>query len=57
MAILHGSWLLQNQGGCLFVWGEAWRSFDVNLSLSATDIPPHPLAIDAMELVEWLNSR
>ncbi|MBD0263540.1 MAG: DEAD/DEAH box helicase, partial [Tolypothrix sp. Co-bin9] len=35
----------------------AWRSFDVNLSLSATDIPPHPLAIDAMELVEWLNSR
>jgi len=57
MAILHGSWLVQNQGGCLFVWGEAWRSFDVNLSLSATDIPSHPLAIDGMELVEWLNSR
>jgi SNF2 family DNA or RNA helicase len=57
MAILHGSWLLQNQGGCLFVWGETWRSFDVNLSDYATDIPAHPFAIDAMELVEWLNSR
>ncbi len=57
MAILHGSWLLQNQGGCLFVWGETWRSFDVNLSLSARSIPQHPFAIDALELVEWLNSR
>ncbi|GAX42626.1 protein splicing site [Tolypothrix sp. NIES-4075] len=57
MAILHGSWLLQNQGGSLFVWGETWRSSRVNLSLDATDIPPHPFAIDAMELVEWLNSR
>jgi SNF2 family DNA or RNA helicase/intein/homing endonuclease len=57
MAILHGSWLLQNQGGCLFVWGEIWRSFDVNLSLDATEIPQHPFAIDALELVECLNSH
>ncbi|MGI2906759.1 DEAD/DEAH box helicase [Tolypothrix sp. VBCCA 56010] len=57
MAILHGSWLLQNQGGCLFIWGETWRSFNVNLSLSATEIPQHPFAMDALELVEWLNSR
>jgi len=57
MTILHGSWLLQNQGSCLFVWGETWRSFDVNLSLSARSIPQHPFAIDALELVEWLNSH
>ncbi len=57
MAILHGSWLLQNQGGCLFVWGETWRSSHVNLSLDATDIPGHPFAISGMELVEWLNSH
>ncbi|MBW4476889.1 MAG: DEAD/DEAH box helicase [Tolypothrix brevis GSE-NOS-MK-07-07A] len=57
MTILHGSWLLQNQGSCLFVWGETWRSFDVNLSLDATEIPQHPFAIDALELVEWLNSH
>ena len=57
MAILHGSWLLQNQGGCLFVWGETWRTSRVNFSLSATDIPPHPLAMSPIELVEWLGSR
>lgn len=57
MAILHGSWLTQNQGGCLFVWGETWRYNDVNLSLSAIDIPLNPLAMSAMELVEWLGSR
>jgi SNF2 family DNA or RNA helicase len=57
MTILHGSWLLQNQGSCLFIWGETWRSFDVNLSLDATEIPQHPFAIDALELVEWLKSH
>ena len=57
MAILHGSWLTQNQGGCLFVWGETWRYNDVNLSLSAIDIPRNPLAMSAMELGEWLGSR
>ncbi|MCV3214747.1 DEAD/DEAH box helicase [Plectonema radiosum NIES-515] len=57
MAILHGNWLVQNQGGCLFIWGETWRSVDVHLSLSATEIPQHPLAMSALELVEWLNSR
>jgi len=27
MAILHGSWLVQNQG-CLFIWGEIGASRD-----------------------------
>lgn len=58
MAILHGSWLLQNQGGCLFVWGETWRSmFATSESPSLADVPAHPLAMTPAELVEWLRSR
>jgi SNF2 family DNA or RNA helicase len=57
MAILHGSWLLNNQNGCLFIWGETWRSSRVNFDLSASgDIPPHPLAMTPVELGEWLQS-
>ncbi|BAZ50388.1 SNF2-related helicase [Nostoc sp. NIES-4103] len=56
MAILHGNWLLKNQNGCLFIWGETWRSpavnFDSNVS---TDIPVNPLSMTAAELGEWLR--
>ncbi|ALF51754.1 helicase [Nostoc piscinale CENA21] len=58
MAILHGSWVRKNQNSCLFIWGETWRSpqvtWDVNQSL---EIPPHPLAMTAVELSEWLAAR
>ncbi|MBE9035084.1 DEAD/DEAH box helicase [aff. Roholtiella sp. LEGE 12411] len=58
MAILHGNWLLKNQNGCLFVWGEIWRSSRVNFDLSASpDVPPHPLAMTLVELSEWLRSQ
>ncbi|ARV58340.1 ATP-dependent helicase [Nostocales cyanobacterium HT-58-2] len=58
MAILHGSWLIQNQGSCLFVWGETWRPLGTNPGKSAsTDVQPHPLAMTPVELVEWLHSR
>jgi SNF2 family DNA or RNA helicase/intein/homing endonuclease len=58
MAILHGNWLLKNQNGCLFVWGEIWRSSRVNFDLSASpDVPPHPLAMTPVELSEWLRSQ
>ncbi|WP_315790106.1 DEAD/DEAH box helicase [Fischerella sp. JS2] len=58
MAILHGSWLLQNQGNCLFIWGETWRSLGTNIDPSIlTEIPPYPYAIAPAELSEWLGSR
>ncbi|MBW4667600.1 MAG: helicase [Cyanomargarita calcarea GSE-NOS-MK-12-04C] len=58
MAILHGSWLLQHQDGCLFIWGETWRTSPQidNTKSALTNIQPHPLAITAVELSEWLHS-
>ncbi len=53
MAILHGSWLLQKQGSCLFIWGETWRSF-VGLS-DVTGLLNHPLAMTLEELTAWLS--
>ncbi|MEA5582581.1 DEAD/DEAH box helicase [Nodularia harveyana UHCC-0300] len=58
MAILHGNWLLKNHNSCLFIWGETWRSSQVKFEYGTSpDIPPHPLAMTAVELSEWLNSQ
>jgi len=57
MAILHGSWLVQNQGGCLFIWGETWRSLETSESPCLADVPAHPLAMPPTELVEWLRAQ
>ncbi len=54
MAILHGSWLLQKQGSCLFIWGETWRSA-VGLSESLMALPNHPLAMTPEELITWVS--
>ncbi|MEH1971144.1 DEAD/DEAH box helicase [Nostoc sp.] len=58
MAILHCNWLLKNQNGCLFIWGETWRSPRGNFESSGSgDIALHPLAMTSVELSEWLRSR
>ncbi|MCC5651007.1 DEAD/DEAH box helicase [Nostoc sp. XA013] len=58
MAILHCNWLLKNQNGCLFIWGETWRSPRVNLESSGSgEIAIHPLAMTSVELSEWLVSQ
>ncbi|OUL31251.1 ATP-dependent helicase [Nostoc sp. RF31YmG] len=58
MAILHGIWLNRKQNSCLFIWGETWRSSQINTDSSAAfDIPSHPLAMPPQELSEWLRSR
>ncbi|MEH2166150.1 MAG: DEAD/DEAH box helicase [Nostoc sp.] len=58
MAILHCNWLLKNQNGCLFIWGETWRSPRVNFESSGSgDIALHPLAMTSVELSEWLRSQ
>lgn len=56
MAIIHGSWIKQNQGGCLFIWGETWRLLTVE-SPSLVDVPVYPLGMAPDELVEWLRSQ
>ncbi|MEH1837523.1 MAG: DEAD/DEAH box helicase [Nostoc sp.] len=56
MAILHCNYLLKSQKGCLFIWGETWRSPRVNFEPNgAGDIPLHPLAMTSVELNEWLQ--
>ncbi|MCW5314339.1 DEAD/DEAH box helicase family protein [Nostoc sp. KVJ3] len=58
MAILHGNWLLKSQKGCLFIWGETWRSPRANFEPNGSgDIPVHPLAMTSVELSEWLVSQ
>ncbi|MBC6432774.1 helicase [Nostoc sp. HG1] len=58
MAILHCNWLLKNQNGCLFIWGETWRSPRVNFEPSDSgEIPLNPLAMTSVELSEWLHSQ
>ncbi|MEH1816656.1 MAG: DEAD/DEAH box helicase [Nostoc sp.] len=58
MAILHCNWLLKNQNGSLFIWGETWRSPRVNSESNGSgEIALHPLAMTSVELSEWLRSR
>jgi SNF2 family DNA or RNA helicase len=58
MAILHCNWLLKNQNGCLFIWGETWRSPRVNFESNGSgDMPVNPLAMTSVELSEWLRSQ
>jgi len=56
MAILHGSWLLQQQGSCLFIWGETWRS-QAGFSANLLEVADHPLAMTPDELRAWLSSQ
>ncbi|RUR73726.1 helicase [Nostoc sp. PCC 7120 = FACHB-418] len=55
MAILHGSWILNEQESCLFIWGETWRSPQVDFNFA--EISLNPLALSALELSEWLQSQ
>ena len=55
MAILHGTWIINNQSSYFFIWGETWRSSQVHTEVFA-EIPLHPLAMTAVELNEWLEA-
>ncbi|MEC4814350.1 MAG: SNF2-related protein [Scytonema sp. PMC 1069.18] len=59
MAILHGSWLSKEQGSCLFIWGETWRTLgdESAKSPSNEDVLPHPLAMTPLEIIELLRSH
>jgi SNF2 family DNA or RNA helicase len=55
MAILHGTWIINHQNSYFFIWGETWRSSQVQTQVSA-EIPLHPLAMTSGELNEWLEA-
>ncbi|MDJ0797169.1 MAG: SNF2-related protein [Calothrix sp. MO_167.B12] len=58
MAILHGSWLSNNLGGCLFIWAETWRTLEPNLiNCELTNVPQYPLVMTPESLRKWLNSQ
>ncbi|MEG4853360.1 SNF2-related protein [Microcoleus sp. B5-D4] len=56
MAILHGSWLLENEKSCLFIWGETWRKVGAIETLESGRNLPHPLAMTESEFKIFLNS-
>ncbi|MEG4278284.1 DEAD/DEAH box helicase [Microcoleus sp. MON1_C1] len=55
MAILHGSWLLDNEKSCLFIWGETWRKFGAIDTTAGINLQ-HPLAMTEAEFKTFLNS-
>jgi len=50
MAILHGSWLIDQTRFCL--WGETWRRVEPRIDVDAS---PHPLVMTAPELLALLE--
>ncbi|MEG4961940.1 DEAD/DEAH box helicase [Microcoleus sp. K4-C2] len=56
MAILHGSWLLENEKSCLFIWGETWRKLGAIDTIESGINLPHPLAMTESEFKTFLNS-
>lgn len=56
MAILHGSWLVRSGENCLFVWGETWRRIADAEPPETQNILPHPFAMTAAELIDFLKS-
>ena len=56
MAILHGSWLIENDKSCLFIWGETWRKIEAIDTIESGSNLPHPLAMTEAEFNTFLNS-
>ncbi|HEY9729460.1 MAG TPA: hypothetical protein V6D50_23665, partial [Chroococcales cyanobacterium] len=57
MAILHGSWILDENNGYLFIWGETWRT---RASVETTPIDGaahHPFAMTQAELTAFLQAH
>ncbi|MEG4809386.1 DEAD/DEAH box helicase [Microcoleus sp. F8-D3] len=56
MTILHGSWLLDSEKSCLFIWGETWRKIGEIETIESGIKLPHPLAMTESEFKNFLNS-
>ena len=57
MAILHGSWISQQQGGHLFIWGETWRTRASVEATTKNSVAPHPWAMAQAELASFLDAH
>ncbi len=56
MAILHGSWIIDSQESCLFIWGEVWRKIEAFDTIESGMNLHHPLAMTESELKIFLTS-
>ena len=56
MAILHGSWIVDPQESCLFIWGETWRKIGAIDTIESGMILRHPLSMTESELKTFLTS-
>ncbi|NER78188.1 MAG: ATP-dependent helicase, partial [Leptolyngbya sp. SIO1D8] len=54
MAILHGSWLTENQR--FFLWGETWQRLDPETLSAEPDLRDHPFAISSQAVLDCLKS-
>ena len=56
MGILHGSWIIDSQESCLFIWGEVWRKTEAIDTIESGMNLHHPLAMTESELKTFLTS-
>jgi SNF2 family DNA or RNA helicase len=56
MAILHGSWIINSQESCLFIWGETWRKIEAIDTIESGMNLRLPLAMTEAELKIFLTS-
>ncbi|CCH67491.1 Helicase, SNF2/RAD54 family [Richelia intracellularis HH01] len=58
MAILHGSWLINNRDNGLFIWAETWRYLKPSLvNCDLKEIQKYPFLMSAESLRSWLESE
>ncbi len=56
MAVLHGSWIIDSQDSCLFIWGEVWRKIEAIDTIESGMNLRHPLAMTESELKTFVTS-
>lgn len=57
MAILHGSWILDESNGHLFIWGETWRTRASVDTTPTNGAAHHPFAMTQAELTAFLPAH
>ena len=54
MAIVHGSWLTENQQ--FFLWGEMWQRLEADTLPPEPELREHPFCMVVPELLERLKA-
>jgi len=54
MAILHGSWLTENQQ--FFIWGEAWQRLEADKLPAEPEVQDHPFCMAMSDLLDCLKA-